>query len=77
MPLSHLRNNHAILDHITTNIPSRVKHSDVIQFPEIRYHNCPYIIFDAKSKPFEPRYKIIRSMKDFDQQHYKETFASL
>lgn len=28
-------------------------------------------------KPFEPRYKIVRSMKDFDQQHYKETlFAS-
>ena len=72
-----IRNNHAILDHITTDIPSRVKHTSVIQCPEISDHNCPYIITDAISKPFEPRYKIIRSMKDFDQQHYKETFASL
>ena len=71
------RNNHTILDHITTNIPSRVKHTSVIQCPEISDHNCPYIFFDAKLKPFKPRHKIIRSMEDFDQQHYKETFASL
>ena len=37
------RNNHAILDHITTNIPSRVKLTGVIQCPEISDHNCPYI----------------------------------
>ena len=61
------RNNHAILDHITTNIPSRVKHTGVIQCHEISDHDCPYIIFDAKSKPFEPRCKMLRSMKDFDQ----------
>ena len=71
------RNNHVILDHITTNIASRVKHTGVIQCPEINDHECPYIIFTVKSKPFELRYKIIRSMKDFDQQHCKETFASL
>ena len=72
-----IRNNHEILDHITTNIPSRVKHTGVIQCPEISDHDCPYIIIDANSKPFEPRYKILRSMKDFDKQHYKETFAIL
>ena len=72
-----IRNNHEILDHITTNIPSRVKHTGVIQCPEISDHDCPYIIIDANSKPFEPRYKIIRSMKDFDKQHYNETFAIL
>ena len=38
------RNNHAILDHITTNIPSRVKYTGVIQCPEISDHDCPYII---------------------------------
>ena len=49
----------------------------VIQCSEFSDHDCPYIITDAKVKPFEPRYKIARSMKDFDQQHYKETlFAS-
>ena len=72
-----IRNDHALLDHITTNIPSRVKHTRFIQCPEISDDNCPYIITDAKSKPFESRYKIIRSMKDFDHQHYKETFGRL
>ena len=66
-------NNHPILDHITTNITTSVKHTGVTQCPEISDHDCPYIIIDAKSKPFELRYKIIRSMEDFDQQHYKET----
>ena len=70
------RKNHAILDHITTDIPSRVKHTGVIQCPEISDHECPYIIFDTISKPFQPRYKIIRSMKDLDQQQYKERFAN-
>ena len=65
------RNNYAILDYISTNIPSRVKHTGVIQCPEISEHDCQYIITDTKLKPFESRYKAIRSMKDFDQQHYK------
>ena len=52
-------------------------HTGIIQCPEISDHDCPYVIFDAKSKLFEPRYKIIKSIKDFDQQHYKETLASL
>ena len=58
-------------------IQYRVKHTCVIQCPEIGARYCPYIIIDTKSKPFEPRYKIIRLAKDFDQQHYKETFAAL
>ena len=43
------RNNHASLDHITTNNPSTVKHTSVIQCPEINDHDCPYFITDAKS----------------------------
>ena len=71
------RNNQAILDHISTNIPSRVNHTGVLQCPETSDHDYPYIIFNAKSQPFEPRFKIKRLMKYFDQQHYKETFAIL
>ena len=48
-----------------------------MQCPEISDHECPYIIIDGKSRPFKPRYKFARSMKDFDQQHHKETFAIL
>ena len=71
------RNNQAILDHISTNIPSRVNHTGVLQCPETSDHDYPYISFNAKSQPFEPCFKIKRLMKYFDQQHYKETFAIL
>ena len=71
------RNNQAILDHISTNIPSRVNHTGVLQCPETSDHDYPYISFNVKSQPFEPRFKIKRLMKYFDQQHYKETFAIL
>ena len=56
------RNNQAILDHISTNIPSRVNHTGVLQCPETSDHDYPYIIFDAKHLPFYHSLQVLLSI---------------
>ena len=67
----------AILDHIITNIENKVKATGVIPCPEISDHDCVYTIIDAKAKRFQPRFKIIRSMKNFDKTNFIESFSSI
>ena len=57
----------AILDHIITNSIAKVKNVNVIPCPEVSDHDAPCITLSTKFAPFEPRYKIIRNMKNFRQ----------
>ena len=67
----------AILDHIITNSIAKVKNVNVIPCPEVSDHDAPYIILSTKFAPFEPRYKIICDMKNFRQQEFIDSFATL
>ena len=40
-------------------------------------HDAPCITMSTKFAPFEPRYKIIRDMKNFRQQDFIDLFATL
>ena len=40
-------------------------------------HDAPYITLSTKFAPFEPRYKIIRDMKNFRQHDFIDSFATL
>ena len=40
-------------------------------------HDAPYITLSTKFAPFEPRYKIIRDMKNFREQDFIDSFATL
>ena len=66
-----------VLDHIISNSPSQIKHCGVIPCPQISDHDSPYVIFDTKSRVYEPRYKYIRSMKTFDQKTFVNGFSNL
>ena len=67
----------AILEHIITNSIAKVKDVNVIPCPEVSDHDAPYITLSTKLAPFEPRYKIIRDMKNFRQQDFIDSFATL
>ena len=67
----------AILDHIISNSIAKVKNVNVIPCPEVGDHDTPYITLSTKFAPFEPRYKIIRDMKNFRQQDFIDSFATL
>ena len=40
-------------------------------------HDAPYITLSTKFAPFDPCYKIIRDMKNFRQQDFINSFATL
>ena len=66
-----------ILDHIKTNSIAKVKNVNVIPCPEVSDHDAPYITLLTKFTPYEPRYKITRYMKNFRQQDFADSFATL
>ena len=67
----------AVLDHIITNSINKVKNVNVIPCPEVTDHDTLYITPSTEFSPFEPRYKIIRDMKNFRRQDFINLFARL
>ena len=44
------RKGKTLIDHISTNIPTKLLHCDVINTDEISDHDCPYAIFNIKKR---------------------------
>ena len=71
------RKNKTLIDHICSNIPTKVVHSDVLHTDEISDHDMPYTILNVKKERYEQRYKYIRSEKDIDINSYVSDFREL
>ena len=48
-----------IIDHIITNIPNKILHSNVLPCPSISNHDAPYITAKIPTNKYQPRYKFI------------------
>ena len=71
------RRSETLLDHITTNLPRQVAHTDVIRGLMISDHDAPYACLNVRVNRFVPRYKYIRHEKNFDQNAFTRDFAEL
>lgn len=71
------RHNKTLIDHIVTNIPSKVIAVNVLPCDEITDHDAPYVVVNIKKQRFEPRYKYIRIEKNLDINNFKQDFARL
>ena len=71
------RKNKILIDHICSNIPTKVVHSDALHTDEISGHDMPYAILNVKIERYEQRYKYIRSKKDIDVNPYVSDFREL
>ena len=69
--------NKTLIDHIYSNIPTKVVHSDVLHTGDISDHDMPYTILNVKKERYEQRYKYIRSEKDSDINSYVSDFREL
>ena len=49
------RKNKTLIDHICSNIPTKVVHSDVLHTDEISDHDMPYAILNVKKERYEQR----------------------
>ena len=66
-----------LIDHICSNIPSKLIHGGVMYIDEISDHDCPYTIFNIKKEIFQPRYKYIRIEKNLNMNNYILSFKKL
>ena len=55
------RKSKTLIDHIYSDIPSKVVPNDVLHTDEISDHDMPYAILNVKKERYEQRYKYIRS----------------
>ena len=63
--------------HVITNSNYKIKTCDVLPTPEISDHDAVFVCLNNHVARFEPRYKIIRDMKNFDLQSYVQNAATL
>ena len=71
------RKGKTLIDHICSNIPSKLIHCYVIYADEMSDHDCPYTIFNIKKESFEPRYNYIRIEKSLNMNNYISDFKKL
>ena len=71
------RRSETLLDHIITNLPRQVIHTNVIRGLMISDHDAPYACLNVRVNRFVPRYKYIRHEKNFDQNAFTRDFAEL
>ena len=74
---SPTRKGKSLIDHVITNSNCKIKTCDVLPTPEISDHDAVFVCLNNRVARFEPRYKIIRDMKNFDLQSYVQDAATL
>ena len=74
---SPTRKGKSLIDHIITNSSCKVKFCDVLPTPEISDHDAVFVCLNTRVARFEPRFKIIRDMKNFELQSYVNDAAML
>ena len=67
----------SLIDHITTNSSCKVKFCEVLPTPEISDHDAVFACINTRVARFEPRFKIIRDMKNFDLPAYIADTATI
>ena len=71
------RKGKTLIDHICSNIPSKLIHGAVIYTDEISDHDCSYTIFNITKERFELRYKYIRIEENLNVNNYISDFKLL
>lgn len=65
-PTRTTKSSATLIDHIITNIPQCVTHTDVLPCPLISDHDAPYATLNIRVSRYAPRYKFIRNEKQFN-----------
>ena len=67
----------SLIDHVISNDPFRVVHTDVLPAPSVSDHDAVYATINARVKRYSLRHKYIRNEKQLDMQAFKQDFSSL
>ena len=67
----------SLIDHISTNSSCKVKFCEVLPTPEISDHDAVFACLNTRVARFEPRYKVIRDMRNFNLSTYVADASTL
>ncbi len=65
------------MDHIISNSPTHISHTDVLPCPLVSDHDAVYACINIKVTRFETRYKYIRCEKNFNELNFVKDFKTL
>ena len=68
------RKGKTLINHISSNISTKLIHCNVISTDEISDHDEPYAMFNIKRERFQKQYKFGRDEKNLDMNNYKLDF---
>ena len=71
------RKSKTLIDHVITNVDTKLIASDVVPCDEISDHDAPFCIFKIKKPRYEPRFKYIRDERAFVKNDYVADFQNL
>ena len=66
-----------LIDHIISNFPERISHTDVLPCPLVSDHDAVYATINIKVTRFQTRHKFIRNLKNFDESSFIDDFKTL
>ena len=76
-PTRTTKSSATLIDHIITNMPQCVTHTDVLPCPLISDHDAPYCTLNIRISRYAPRYKFIRNEKQFNENAFVEDFSTI
>ena len=66
-----------LVDHLISNDPQKITHTDVLPCSSISDHDAVYATVNVRVKKYLPPYKFICNMKNFDKNAYQKDFSTL
>lgn len=76
-PTRVTRHSSTLIDHIVTNYPQCISHTDIIPSTMVSDHDAVFACVNVRIPRFQPRYKFIRQEKKLDEKEFKQDFSSL
>ena len=66
-----------LIDHVISNLPESIPHTDVLPCSLVSDHDAVYAITNIKVTRFQIRHKFVRNLKNFDESSFIEDFKTL
>ena len=76
-PTRATRTSKTLIDHFITNHPQKVTNTDIIPCSIESDHDAIYACVNVRLPRFQPRYKFIRDIRNFNKDVFKEDFSTL
>ena len=76
-PTRTTRTSKTLIDHFITNHQQKVTNTGIIPCSIVSDHNAIYACVNVRLPRFQPRYKFIRDIRNFNKDVFKEDFSTL